>query len=264
MNSGIYCFENLIDNKKYVGQSKHITKREQEHLYILKSKKKKDSIYFQNAYNKYNKKNFKFWIVEECAIELLDEREIFWIKELHSHVSENGYNISWGGNTPMKNLVHSEESKKLISENSVGMLGKHHSQETKDRLSKINKGKHLSEETKQKMSDYHKKLFEDNPNRFDGENNPSFGKRFSEERKKRISLSQLGKKRTNSTSKYCGVCLHTTNYVDGSPKWQCRLRVNGKLKRIGCFREEIDAAKAYNKYVIENNLPHPLNVFEIT
>jgi len=260
MKSGIYCFENLIDKKRYIGQSKHIIKREKEHLYVLKSKKKEDSIYFQRAYNKHGQENFKFWIVEECAIELLDEREIFWIKELHSHVSENGYNISWGGNAPMNHRKHSDKSKELISKHGVGMLGKHHSEETKDKLSKANKGKILSEETKRKMSISRSGEKSCLFGKF-GEDSISYGRHQSEETKQKLLEANLGIKRPNATSKYRGVCLHTTNYVDGSPKWQCRLRVDGKLKRIGCFREEIDAAKAYNKYVIENNLPNPLNTF---
>jgi len=259
MKSGIYCFENLADKKKYVGQSKRIKNREKSHLYVLKSKKKKDSMYFQNAWNNYGEKNFKFWIVEKCTIEQLDEKEIYWIKTLHSHVSENGYNISWGGKSPMKNRIHSDKSKKLISENHVGMLGKTHSDETKKAISEANKGRKLSEETCKKMSEARQ-----NPTEETRKNMSITAKNRSpmtEETCKKISVLNLGKKRVNSTSKYRGVCLHTDKYVDGGLKWQSRIRANGNLKRLGCFRKEMDAAKAYNEYIIENNLSNPLNVF---
>jgi group I intron endonuclease len=212
--SGIYCYENLIDSKRYTGQSQDIYDREKNHLYALKSEKCADSKYFKNAWRKYGAENFKFWIVEECAIELLDEREIYWIKELRSHVSEWGYNISWGGGAPMRGLRHSEESRRKMSSywteerrleeslSKIGnitsnetkikisqssprlsgkdnpMWGKHHSEETRRRQSEANMGRILSEETRRRQSDAKS-----------GENHPMWGKHLSEEIKEKISKS---------------------------------------------------------------------------
>lgn len=47
--------------------------------------------------------------------------------------------------------VHSEESRKLMSE---ATKGRKHSQETKDKLSRMNLGKHHTEETKKKISEF--------------------------------------------------------------------------------------------------------------
>jgi len=55
-------------------------------------------------------------------------------------------------NISSKGKVLSEETKRKISINSIGMKGKHHTEKAKEILSKINTGKHLSEETKKKIS----------------------------------------------------------------------------------------------------------------
>ena len=54
--------------------------------------------------------------------------------------------------------------------------GKHHSDDTRRKLSESHKGKTHSEETRRKLSESHK-----------GENNPNFGKQFSEETRKKMS-----------------------------------------------------------------------------
>ena len=66
---------------------------------------------------------------------------------------------------------HSEESRKKLSQKKKGennpMFGKHHSAETRKKMSEANKGKHISEETCKKMSEAHK-----------GKMNPTFGTRW--------------------------------------------------------------------------------------
>ena len=65
---------------------------------------------------------------------------------------------------------HSEESRKKLSQKKKGennpMFGKHHSAETRKKMSEANKGKHISEETCKKMSEAHK-----------GKMKPTFGTR---------------------------------------------------------------------------------------
>ena len=56
---------------------------------------------------KYGKENFQLSIlevIEEATQDYVDEREIYWIKEKHSFVQDNGYNMTRGGrrNTQIK------------------------------------------------------------------------------------------------------------------------------------------------------------------
>lgn len=45
---GIYCIENLVNNKKYIGQSVDIINRKQNHFSKLKNKHHENQ-YLQNA-----------------------------------------------------------------------------------------------------------------------------------------------------------------------------------------------------------------------
>jgi len=85
---------------------------------------------------------------------------------------------------------HSEETKRKISESHKG---KYHTEETKAKMSKIRKGKknpmygkHHRKETKRKISELLK-----------GENNPNYNKHFSKEHIKKISEAQKGEKHYN-------------------------------------------------------------------
>lgn len=212
--SGIYCFENLIDGKPYVGQGQILRGRKTAHFNQLKNNK--DSEYFQIAWNKDGKENFKFYILEECPIELLNEREVFWIAELRSYFTEWGYNKTRGGQC-VRGYKHTPETIEKIREASMGqrhteeakqkmidnnwIRGKHHSPETIQKI-KDNKpdqsgenapfyGKKHSPETRQKMIDNHADL--------SGENAPFYGKKHSPEAIQKNRDSHLGKKQSEET-----------------------------------------------------------------
>lgn len=89
---GIYKITNLINNKIYIGQSKQIEVRWQQH----KTSNKHYAIY--NAFKKYGIDNFKFEIIEECPEDILNEREKYWIK-FYNSLSPNGYNMTLGGDS---------------------------------------------------------------------------------------------------------------------------------------------------------------------
>jgi hypothetical protein len=55
-------------------------------------------------------------------------------------------------------------------------------------------------------------------------------------------------KKASGTSKYMGVSLHR------GKKWIAHIKINGKYKHLGVFSDEVEAAKAYNKAVLEANL----------
>jgi len=203
MNTGIYCIENIINKKKYVGKAEDIEDRWKEHRYLL-NKKKHINKHLENSWYKYGMENFIFYIIEICESEKLSERERFYI--FYFDAKNNGYNLTDGGQGIL-GYRHTEKSKLKMSINSKG---KTKSEEHRKKISEVNKGKHLSEETKQKMSAstkgrVGKPLSEETKQKISkaltGKNNANYGVPRSEEVKEKISKANSGKKRTPEQNK---------------------------------------------------------------
>ena len=73
---GIYCIENLINHKKYIGQSMDVYNRWNAHKNALNGNRHRNT-YLQRAWNKYGKDNFNFYIIEKCNSDIIDELEKF-------------------------------------------------------------------------------------------------------------------------------------------------------------------------------------------
>ena len=93
---GIYCIENLIDNKKYIGLSSDIDKRLKKHKRLLKSHQHPND-HLQSAWCKYGEVNFEFKIIELCDKEILDKKEIYYINYFNTQNNMYGYNRTSGG-----------------------------------------------------------------------------------------------------------------------------------------------------------------------
>lgn len=98
MITGIYLITNIINNKKYIGQSVDINKRFREHIYSSLNANAKDANSpLHQAIRKYGKENFCLTILEECNREDLNEKECFWIQYHDSY--HKGYNATLGGDS---------------------------------------------------------------------------------------------------------------------------------------------------------------------
>lgn len=163
----IYKITNLINNKFYIGLDTLDRKNYYGSGTAIKS-----------AIKKYGKENFQKEILEKCdSIDKLNEREIYWIKELNSKYS-NGYNLTDGGRGS-KGFKVSEETKKKISKN---LRGKNKGKKLSPEHYKIavNNFINISEESKRKRLE----KLKGNKNRR--------GKKCSLESRKRMSESHIG------------------------------------------------------------------------
>ena len=189
---GIYCIENSVNGKKYIGQSIDVYKRWRIHKNELNQHKHIND-HLQYAWDKYGEDKFAFYIIEVCEASQLDKLEVDYISKFDTTNQNNGYNLNSGGgcgnkepneyvrqklrdnhadvsgeNNPNYGKVHSAEIRKKMSENHADVSGKHNP----------NYGKHMSEETKRKIIA--------NRNTPKGENHVNYGKTFSEEIKAKM------------------------------------------------------------------------------
>lgn len=161
----------------YIGQTVDLPTRIKQHY-----THKKDGSLFHAALKYYNQKCDWLIVEDNVPIDMLNNREQYWIMYYDSF--EMGYNTDKGGgydrsdsfkqkiSEAHKGKKVSEKTKNKISVACKGkckgrvspMKGRHHSEETKQKLSEVLKGRHLgkgspmkgrhhSEESKNKMSD---------------------------------------------------------------------------------------------------------------
>lgn len=123
--AGIYKIENTITNQIYIGSTKNLNKRKNEHFAALRGNRH-CNIKLQRSVNKYGIDVFIFEIIEMVDPCTVIQREQHWLDLLK----------------PQLNIC-------LVA-NSVKGIPR--TKEWADKISKSNKGKKMSEESKVKMS----------------------------------------------------------------------------------------------------------------
>ena len=131
---GIYKITNP-KGKIYIGQSIDVfNRRDKYYIKMHNSLKGQPKIY--NSIKKYGWEHHQFEIIEECSIDQLDEREIYWGLYYNTLDPKLGLNLKLGNGNP----IISDETKQKISKAHKGRispsLGKHWSEESKNRVKK--------------------------------------------------------------------------------------------------------------------------------
>lgn len=189
--SGVYQIRNVVNNECYFGSSTDIYVRWKKHLKLLNNKMH-HSILLQNAWNLYGQESFKFEIVLYCNVSSYQQRK----RAEEPFLTKGEYNICKfvdrlpemkGENHWNFGKHHSAETKRKISKSNVimcsgvnnGMYGRRHTEETRLKM----RGRKISEESRQKMSDSHKGKIPWNK-----------GGTFSEQSRQKMSLAKKGKR----------------------------------------------------------------------
>lgn len=136
---GVYKIVNVVNGKFYIGSSVDIENRWKGHIHELNLNQHNNS-HLQNAWNKYGAENFRFEVVEITDIDTVRERETFYLKNTNCTDDNTGYNILDSANIGLGVKASDEVRKKLSNSckgKKNGHYGKHHSNETKERIAKI-------------------------------------------------------------------------------------------------------------------------------
>lgn len=178
----IYMTTNLITNEKYIG--KHYGTEDDSYLGSGKI--------LQRAILKYGKENFKREILYISQnVEENNQKEKEFIKAYNAIEDRNFYNIAEGGDggdifhtLPLEQQDQLRERARLqCTGEGNPMYGKHHSEETKNKLRQIDKSYTQTQEYRNNMSKIKS-----------GEGNGMYGKHHTEEAKQKMSDAKKGKK----------------------------------------------------------------------
>ena len=169
----IYLTTNLINNKKYIGRK---TSETFVPTYFG------SGVHLKRALNKYGADNFKVELLKECySVDDLIQSETYYIKLYNAVNDDSYYNHSYGGYNEgfipgEQNIAKTDYCRKLNSEKhrgkkmsdefrkkqseihrgkSSGMLGKHHSEETKMIISEYSKNRRHTQEQIDKIKNHH-------------------------------------------------------------------------------------------------------------
>ncbi len=186
-NYTIYIHKNKFNGKVYIGQTcqNPIKRWDNGRGYITSTR-------FYNAIQKYGWDNFEHIILyTNLSQEEANRIEQRLIKQYKSQNDQYGYNITSGGN----NYQHSEETKQKIGKaNSIALKGKIHSNEWSLKMSQKFTGegnpfygKHHTQETKLKISQSR------GNGKYSGDKHPFYGKHHSQESLEKISENRQGK-----------------------------------------------------------------------
>ena len=207
----IYRATCLATNKIYIGKTiQSLRRRKLTHL--ADAKRKRYNSVFHAAIRKYGEDAFVWEVLDRVMFsDLLLDLEKFYIAKYNCK-TPNGYNMTDGGDGVSGNIKSPETIEKLkvlFAGKGNPFYGKHHTDKTKELLSKIRTGKKRPPFTERHRNNIRlsligkkKSLEAIEKNRaaklgvFDGNKNPFWGKKHSPETINKIRIAKLGKKLT--------------------------------------------------------------------
>lgn len=267
--SAVYKITNEQNGKVYIGGSSNVRDRRQQHLWNLEHGchhiKQMQADYDENP------NAFRFDVIEYCNPDTLVELERKYISEYDSMNPDYGYNRESGGN---KDKTISIETKQIWSEHRKGegaaMYGKHHTEETKKKMSENRRGIRISDEAIRRMAETKrgKKMslearMKMSASRKGRKLSPEHiaamvaarkGFKHSEESKKKMSLARLGK-HMGEENKYHKdvICVETDTIYHGVNEAGRQTGISATHISAACKGKRNVAGGFHWKYADEEN-----------
>lgn len=221
MTYGIYCIQNLVNGKRYIGKSVNLELRLRQHKSALQGEVycKATNKALWKSVKKYGYHNFHIGVIELLPEDdlRLSERELYWMDWYTSYDRDHGYNLI---RQSCGIVRYSEEARKLHgqkmaqinrgkkrTEDQKERMRKSFTPERREKLSMLHTGVEFSEERKAKISA------------------SRLGIKFSEEHKKALSKAQTGLRRSSSHVLHAADGVRTYSYEQYTSDGETLLRV---------------------------------------
>lgn len=148
---GIYKITNDVNGHSYIGQSSNIQQRWKNHKIAAYNPNDKGYEYpLYRAMRKYGQAAFSFEVLEECPQTALNDREVWWINQLHpaynqtvgSHHEITGSKLTVSQVEEIKTILLNDTEGEIIHASLASKYGVH-----KDTIRDINVGRAWFDET---------------------------------------------------------------------------------------------------------------------
>lgn len=225
--SGIYMWRNLDSGKIYVGSAKNLGIRLKGY-YNINQLTRVTNMHINRALLKWGYSSFSLSVLEYCSIDVLIQREQYYLDLL-----KPDYNICITAGSTLGKL-HSLVTKDKISKTKKGtysgeensFFGETHSMESRKRMVEAKLGKTLYELTKEKIRE------------------SQVGKKFTEEHKSNLSLAQSNRKNISVIDSQTGIetvygSIGEAERSMGFPKDSIRANLRSKNKSLYKGRYDI-------------------------
>jgi len=144
----IYEIRNLVNNKRYIGQS---SQKDRQRLWEHKTYLKKgthQNLHLQRAWNRYGEENFVMNILQECSsLDELNKLETHYVNLYQSLDRRFGYNIRGPGD----NKFMPKETRLRVSQSKLGVSV--HTPESIEKIRQSSKNRVHSQESRKKRSE---------------------------------------------------------------------------------------------------------------
>jgi len=141
VTSGLYAITNTATGERYIGSAIDLARRWRRHRHDLRVGIHRNKN-LQAAWNMHGENRFQFMLIEECAPEMLLDRE----QELLDNEKPE-YNISFRAGAPMFGRKHSSETRAKQS-----AAARNRSPEQRANIAAARRGKRHSPDARAKMS----------------------------------------------------------------------------------------------------------------
>lgn len=109
---GVYKITNTVNGKCYIGRTMCFYRRSHHYIYDFNNQRSRQiNEYLLRSMTKHGLDNFTFSVVEICEMDIVEDRELFWMEYFNSTDRDFGYNLRKDKSGAM--IVHDSTRKKI-------------------------------------------------------------------------------------------------------------------------------------------------------